>query len=217
MSFDPVIIQSRWLLAAVPIYLALLVFSVRKAHWRQLRNRSDANVFYGATVVLWMLWQVQATVDAWPGLEFHLLLLTTATLMFGWAFAFIAASIAQLGLVLQGSAALMSLPMAVTVNAGAAIAVSYLVHQTARHRLPQHFFVYVFVSCVFGGALAMLVSRLAGMSVLVACAHSSAGWWRPYVSTGENMRARILRSQKKQNETKQLPARAPVGGCEACR
>lgn len=167
MSFDPDIIPQPWLVSFAPIYLALLGWAIREAHWRRLRHPADAHVFYGAILVLWLVWQVSARVDAWPGLEFHVLMLTSATLMFGWAFAFIAASIAQVGLVAQGSASLLALPMAVSVNAGSAIAASYLVHQIARQRLPRHFFVYVFVSCVLGGALAMLASRLVGMAVLV--------------------------------------------------
>jgi len=168
MSFDPNIVPAVWRAAFVPVYLLLLALAVREARWRQLRDSADANVFFGAIVALWLTWQVRATVDAWPGLEFHLLLLTSATLMFGRAFAFVAASVAQAALVVQGLAPLSAFPIAVSVNAGTANATTYGVHQVARHRLPRHFFVYVFVSCVLGGALAMLASRLAGMAVLVA-------------------------------------------------
>ena len=174
MTFDPDIVPHLWLLAFVPVYLLLLAGAVRAAPWRRLRDPADANVLYGATVAIWIFWQVRASVDLWPGLEFHLLFMTSATLMFGWAFAFIVASVAQLGLVLQGESAILALPMAVTMNAGTAIGVSVLVHQMGRQRLPLHFFVYVFVSCVLGGALSMLASRLLGMGLLLVAGSYSA-------------------------------------------
>lgn len=169
MSFAPGIVPAIWLWVFLPVYLACLGLAVSHARWRQLKVAADANVFFGACVALWLLWQMRATVDIWPGLEFHLLLLTAATLMFGWAFAFIAASVAQAGLVLQGLDSAAGFPMAVTLNAGTAVLTTYLVHRAAREHLPRHFFVYVFVSCVLGGALAMLASRLAGMAMLVVC------------------------------------------------
>ena len=174
MTFDPEIVPPFWLFACLPVYLLLLLKAVRVAPWRRLRDLGDAHVLYGATVAIWIFWQVRASVDAWPGLEFHLLFMTSATLMFGWAFALMVASVVQLGLVLSGEAALISLSLAVSVNAGVAIGVSVFVHQIARKRLPLHFFIYVFVSCALGGALSMLASRLVGMAVLIAAGSYSA-------------------------------------------
>ena len=124
MTFDPEIVPPFWLFACLPVYLLLLLKAVRVAPWRRLRDPGDAHVLYGATVAIWIFWQVRASVDAWPGLEFHLLFMTSATLMFGWAFALMVASVVQLGLVLLGEAALISLSLAVSVNAGVAIGVS---------------------------------------------------------------------------------------------
>ncbi|HEX6828870.1 MAG TPA: energy-coupling factor ABC transporter permease, partial [Burkholderiales bacterium] len=48
------------------------------------------------------------------------------------------------------------------------VLVSHAVYRLADTRLPNHFFVYVFVNGFFGGALSMVVAGLAGSALLAA-------------------------------------------------
>ncbi len=161
----------QWLFHAV---LALgLVQGLRHAPWDYLRNREDSNVLFASAVILWLVWQLRTDLPAAEGLEFHLLLATTVTLMFGWAFALLVICAAQVLLSLQGMAEWGSFAAVVVCNGVVPIAITVLIYSVARRWLPRHFFVYIFVCCFGAGALSMLASRLGGMAVLLSGADYS--------------------------------------------
>jgi uncharacterized membrane protein len=100
-------------------------------------------------------------------MEFHLLLVTTITLMFGWPFAIIIVSLAQLGLTIEGQAQWTTFSLNTWCNGIIPIGVSYGIYWLAYTRLPRHFFIYIYITAFAGGALAMLASRLIGLWILL--------------------------------------------------
>jgi uncharacterized membrane protein len=160
----PAILQ--WLLHAV--FAVVLVLSLRHAPWDYLRNREDSNILFASAVILWVVWQLRSDIPATEGLEFHLLMATTITLMFGWAFAFLVICAAQLLVSVQGMEAWGSFAAIAVCNGAVPIAVTVLIYHAARRWLPRHFFVYIFVCCFLAGALSMLASRLLGMALLLS-------------------------------------------------
>jgi len=150
---------------------AVLAHSLRRAPWDYLRDRHDSNILMASVVLLWLTWQLRTVIPGSPGLEFHLLMATSVTLMFGWAFAFLVIALAQVLMTLQGEAAWGSYTAIVVCNGVLPVAVTLGVYTLSRRYLPRHFFVYIFVCCFLAGALAMLTSRLAGMAVLLSGDH----------------------------------------------
>lgn len=155
----------EWLLVAHLLYAIILLITLINAPWRHLTCNDDTHVFFAASILLWLAWRSGGGVT--EGMEFHLLLATSVTLMFGWQFAILAVSIAQLCLTLEGLSQWISFSINIWVNGLIPIIVTFGLFRILYISLPKHFFIYIYGSAFFGGALAMAISRLCGMAILL--------------------------------------------------
>ena len=155
----------EWLFVAHLLYAVILLFSLISAPWYHLKRADDANIFFAASVLLWLAWRTGGGITG--GMEFHLLLVTSITLMFGWQFAVLAVSIAQFCLTIEGVGNWMSYSLNLWVNGIIPIAVTFGLFRILYISLPKHFFIYIYGSAFFGGALSMAISRLVGMAILL--------------------------------------------------
>jgi uncharacterized membrane protein len=169
MNFVPELIPSTILWGGHLLYLLLLGWVIRTAPWYHLKDTQDTHVLLGSWVLLWLIWHMKAGVT--PGTEFHLLLVTTLTLMFGWSFAILGASFAQLGLTLEGQAQWATFSLNTWCNGIIPISVTYSIYWLVYWWLPKHFFIYIYITAFAGSALALLVSRLIGMGILLMSGH----------------------------------------------
>jgi len=147
------------------LYALILLWALWTADWQRLKDGRDANILFASCVLLWLLWLMSA--GTLRGMEFHLLLATSAMLMFGWQFATLCVSVAQLCLTLTGKADWLSFPLNVLCNGIVPIWMSYAVYWATYTFLPKHFFVYIYMNGFIGGAMAMLASRLTGLGILI--------------------------------------------------
>lgn len=168
MTFPAEAIPGPWHWVFYAAFAVVFIQSLRSAPWDYLGNREDSNILFASAVVLWVVWQLRTDIPAAEGLEFHLLMATTVTLMFGWAFAFLVICAAQALITLQGMAEWGSFAAVVVCNGAVPIGATVLIYHLSRRHLPRHFFVYIFVCCFGAGALSMLASRVAGMAVLLS-------------------------------------------------
>ena len=137
-----------WLAVAV-----LFVVMWRKASWRMLKTPANLNVFLGATVALFGLWLLKAGVK--PGLNLHLLGATALTLMFRPWFAILSLALIIAGLsVASGQYA--AYPANLLLMGVLPVAVSWAIYRVVDGRLPNHFFVYVFLNCFFGAGITIV-------------------------------------------------------------
>jgi uncharacterized membrane protein len=126
------------------IYGLALILALRLAPWGKFRDTEQVHVFLGATVALLVLWHMEAKVQ--PGLSFHLLGVTAITLMFGWSLAVISASLALLGVTLNGDGAWAGFAMNALISGVIPITLTQILLILIRWYLPKHFFVYVMVN-----------------------------------------------------------------------
>lgn len=181
MNF-PADLSNTWLWTANILYFLFLLAAGFFVQWQHLQNSKDANVLFGASIILWVSWRMAGGINQDVGLEFHLLLVTSVTLMFGWAYAILCVSLAQLVLSLEGQAAWLSYGMNVLCNGIVPIWITYFAIRIMDHWLPQHFFVYIYAGAFFTSAIAMLFSRVVGMLVLWgAGVHSYEHLMKDYV------------------------------------
>lgn len=166
MNFSGHLMPKFWLWSSDILYIAILVWSIWKTPWHHLKNPDDTHVLLGSGVALWTIWHMSGGVTA--GLEFHLLLVTTITLMFTWPWAILLTSVVQLGLTLEGRADWMSYPLNMLCNGVIPILITYSIYRLTYLWLPRHFFIYIYMVAFAGGAISMLGSRLMGMWVLLA-------------------------------------------------
>jgi uncharacterized membrane protein len=131
-----------WLFAI--LFGLALVFALRLAPWRKLRDPEQLHVFFGAVLVLILLWHMR--VDVQPGLTFHLLGLTAVTLMIGWSLAVIGAILALAAVTFNGDGGWSSFAVNAMIGGVIPITLTQILLILIRWYLPRHFFVFVMVN-----------------------------------------------------------------------
>jgi uncharacterized membrane protein len=142
----------------------LLWFAWRSGDLARLKDSARLNLFLGVAVGLMVMWQIRTGVK--PGLSFHLLGASFATLMFGFWRGWLAASLAALAAVLTGKASLAGLGLESLLFCAMPAAVTHHLYRLIDRRLPNHFFIYVLANGFFGAALAIGTAALAATAVL---------------------------------------------------
>lgn len=164
MNFPDGLLSTTWLVAGHLIYWPVLIFAVWRAPWRHLRSNESMHVLLGATVVVMLLWTMKAGFAA--GLNLHLLGATVLTLMFGWEFAVIATSVVVLGLAINSGAGWHVLAVNALMMGVVPVTVSYGIFRLVDRRLPNNFFVYIFLCAFFGAAAAIAAVGVVTTAVL---------------------------------------------------
>ncbi len=147
------------------LYALVVLIALRHVIWREfIANTRQQHVFFGAIVLLLLMWGFKAGIT--PGLGFHHLGATLFTLMFGWPRA-----IAGLTIVLLASYGLItpdwpSMGVNGLLSIVAPVAVSYGILRMSWRYLPDNFFIYIFINAFFGAAIAVAVSRFSATLVL---------------------------------------------------
>lgn len=162
MSVNPEFIAFPWLLFGAFVYAGCLLFAVGGAQWRRLRNQRDLNILLFAILGVIFMWRLDTSFIGNQSaftLNMHFSGATLMTLMFGWAFAMLAMSIVVLVTTLSTATphmdALVAIPWNTLLTGVLPVLASYHLFRFADRRLPNHFFVYIFVCTFFGAALAV--------------------------------------------------------------
>lgn len=151
---------------AADIMMAMVFLAALwRAPLRRLWINEFTHVYFGACVVLLLLWNTRAGVL--PALNFHLLGVTAMTLMFGWAYAVFGVLVVTMGSIISQDGHWVSLGLNALVMGCVPILVTEALLRVAQRRLPHNFFVYVYIN----GFLA------AGLSILAACLVGAALMW----------------------------------------
>lgn len=158
MDFISAHIPESWLMT-LWLACALLFYTlVRRANWRMLADQGNLNIFLAATVAVLALWQIKTGVK--PGLSFHMLGATVLTLMFRPWFALLALTLINLAVTLK-SGEYNAFPANMLVMAALPVAINWTLFRFVDSRLPNHFFIYIFVNSFFGAAVAIGMVGLA--------------------------------------------------------
>ena len=155
------------------LFWPLLALVVWKAPWRRLASNSEVfHVLMGTTLVLIFLWSMKAGIT--DGLSLHLIGATLVTLMFGWQFAVLSLCGVLLVVTAYGGAGWEAYALNGLLFAMLPVGVSYGIFRLVDGRLPNNFFVYIFLCAFFGGAIA--IGTVGVVSTLV---HGLAGTFAP--------------------------------------
>lgn len=159
----PAHLLPHWILVVAGIALLLsLALALWHAQWSALRQAPGRmHLVAGGAVVCLMLWLLN--IHLVDGLILHFLGVTTLTLLVGWSFAVLAASIAIIALyALQGldwAAYPLSAVLCVLLPATTTWILARLLYRPSL----QHPFVYILGAGFAGGALVMLLLALAAL------------------------------------------------------
>lgn len=116
---------------------------------------------FACALVFMLLWRIKAGIL--PGLELHILGVTAITLILGWRFALLSATLASLLLAAVNQISITQLPIQLLLSAYLPILVSYGLFILCYSLLPRHFFIYIFV-CAFICAALIACFKIITMS-----------------------------------------------------
>jgi len=147
------------------LFFLFLAAAFRLAPWRELYRRPEKqHVFLGAVVALLTIWGIKAGIS--PGLGFHHLGATLFTLMFGWPLAVIGLTLTMAASLFLQASDWASLGVNGLLSIVIPITVSFAILKLSHRRLPDNFFIYIFVCAFFGAAAAIATSRFCAISLL---------------------------------------------------
>jgi uncharacterized membrane protein len=146
------------------VYWPFLLAALYRAPWAILRERESSHVFFGAAVILLLLWQLRIVVA--PGLHVHLLGTTILLLMFNWPAALLAHGLVLCGTTLTTSADLQAFACNGLITGVLPIAISTVIWRFNERYLPANYFIYIFVAAFFAAALAVMAVGLISYGLL---------------------------------------------------
>lgn len=148
-----------WHVLALAATLAVLVWCWRTAPWGEIRPEGTrTHVVMGVAVLLMPLWTMKAGIK--PGLDLHLLGAMASTLILGPQLAIAAMALTLTGVTINGALAWQAWPINFLLMVVWPVAVAAVVHRLVERRLPNHFFVYLFVGSFLGAAITVMTQGL---------------------------------------------------------
>jgi uncharacterized membrane protein len=147
-------------------YGLAMVMALRLAPWRRFHTAGLIHAFLGSVLVLILLWHAQVLVK--PGLSFHLMGLTTLTLMFGWSLAVIGASLALVGVCFNTGVGWESFGVNALIGGVVPVTLTQVLLVLIRAYLPRNFFVYVLVNGFLTAGLVGIATGFLVTGLLVA-------------------------------------------------
>lgn len=156
------------LLLAGSVLLVGVVLALRHAQWSALiREPGRMHLVAGGAVCCLMLWLLN--IHLIDGLVLHFLGVTTLTLVVGWSFSVLAASVAVLALYFLQSLAWTAYPLSVLLCVLMPATVTWVLARLLYRPSLQHPFVYILGAGFAGGALVVLTLTLAAMMLFWLC------------------------------------------------
>jgi len=147
------------------LFVGILLFVMFKVEFKQLLNNNPSqHVYFGAMVMLLMLWGLKAGVT--PGLGFHHLGATLFTLMFGWPLAIIGLSVILLVSVMTQQNEIVALGINGILSIVIPVFSSYAILKLSQKYLMDNFFIFIFVAAFFGAGIAVAMSRFSAIIIL---------------------------------------------------
>ena len=162
MNVNPHFFNSFWIIIGALIYGWVLLKAIQSAQWWRLRNPKDIRVLLNTTISLFFFWLMNTNFqdsELLVGPALHLLGATLMAMMFGWAFAILAMSMVLVVFTIITaplfSDSLFTLPWDALTTIVLPVLLSYRLFVFVDTRLPNNFFIYIFVCTFFGAALSI--------------------------------------------------------------
>lgn len=168
MNFPDGLFPETWQWAAWLLLLPAALWAARSAPWRRIGAAGASHVWFGAIVVLSLLWSMKAGVK--PGLTLHLLGATALTLMFGFRLAFLGMLTVLAANSANGAAGWAAYGLNGCLTALLPCAIAWTGLRLVERFLPRNIFVYLFAGAFANAALVLAATALAATAALWAAA-----------------------------------------------
>lgn len=169
MNFPDGLLPASWIIGAHFLLAPVLLGLIRLGPWQAFRGRGDLlGVFVVALLGVVFLWTARAGIPQNPGLNMHLLGATALTLAFGWPLAMMGLLLALLSVTAMGLSGWNAFSVNALVMVVVPVLVAAAIHELVQRKLPNHPFIYIFLSAFLGAALTMAALAVASTGVLLA-------------------------------------------------
>lgn len=153
--FELTLIQTLALIA----YLGVVVTVVKRISFHQFKeSKKNQHLVLGASISVFGLWLFRVGIT--PGLDVHFLWLTAMTLLLGLRWALLSGFFALLVSTVTGYDSWSMFGVNGLLGICVPIAMTYLIYNISFHKLPRHFFIYVFLCAFFAGAAMIALKML---------------------------------------------------------
>ena len=174
MDFPAQLFPHSMLWIANAVLVAVLVLAARGISLGRLWNNEFTHVYFAACVAVLLLWNTR--VGVLPALNFHLLGVTAATLMFGWAYAVFAVLLVTVGTIINQHGAWVGIGLNALVTGCVPILVTASLLRFARRKLPYNFFVFVYFNGFLAAGLSTVAVSLIGALLALLADPANAEW-----------------------------------------
>ncbi|SNY55689.1 Uncharacterized membrane protein [Arsukibacterium tuosuense] len=148
-----------WQGAAWLLWLLVLVRFFPRDGITKLKTESGyQHLWFSSILIIALLWLAQAGIK--PGLELHLLGVTTLVLCHGLRIAWLIGTLAVAVLVAVGKVSLAEAGSMALLTVLLPALFSYLIFVMSYQYLPRHLFIYIFVACFANAALTITFKML---------------------------------------------------------
>lgn len=140
-------------------YLGSVLFTLKRVSFAEFStNKKTQHLVLGASISVFGLWLFKVGIT--PGLDVHFLWLTAVTLLLGLRWALLSGFLTLLVSTMAGYDSWSMFGVNGLFGITAPIAVTYLIYNFSFHKLPKHFFIYVFICAFFAGAAMIALKML---------------------------------------------------------
>jgi len=161
------------------LFVLVLVAAAWRAPWYHLKEAESLNILLAMVVGVMVMWTVKAGFVA--GLSIHLLGTALLTLMFGWAFAVLGIVVVLAAHTIVAGSGWSSLPLLALLLGALPAAVSFAIYRFVDTRLPNNFFIYIFLTAFFGAGISVATAVLAtSIAHVTSGAFSFEAVWHDY-------------------------------------
>ncbi len=166
MNFPSGLFPASWSWGAIALLVPILLLAAWTAPWRRLFDSTQSHGWFGAIVILVMMWSIKAGVA--PGLNVHLLGATALTLMFGRSLAILGLCVVVAAVTANGEAGWQSYGLNALLLAVLPTLLAHGILRLVERLLPAHMFVYIFCATFFGAWVTVSLVGLAAVLLLAA-------------------------------------------------
>ena len=162
------------------VWSLCIIWAAFNVNWVNFREiKTVQHIFLASVIALSILAIMRAGIL--PGLSFHILGATAATMMMGWPLAILCMSLAQLVIALAGFESLINIGINGLLMGCVPICMTHLFYVAIVKRLPKNPFVFIMVSGFFNGAITIaLTAVIVSVSIYIAGIYSDEVIWHNY-------------------------------------
>lgn len=174
MDFPARLFPDSMLWCANLVLIVVLMAAARRTPLGRLWNNEFTHVYFAACVALLLLWNTR--VGVLPALNFHLLGVTTLTLMFGWAYAVLAVLLVTVGTIINQNGSWVGIGLNALIMGCIPILVTVSLLRFAQRNLPYNFFVFVYINGFLAAGLSTVTASVIGALLMLLADTGNAEW-----------------------------------------